>query len=169
MINILKDLCYTGLKDKPSKRKNFVLNDVPNKVEKLQNISMEEFNLQGLGLKIITSSNILDIYTRLEVSMGIKLSGHSDIFTEVSNFIDELRKIGDTQTEQHYRYALGVFNTDEMEIPSKFLERLASDTRPKIEEHILIVMNKSTREKPFFQPIQTNSTQFKTSVAFLFG
>ena len=34
-----------------------------------------------------------------------------------------------------------------MELPSKILEQIAFDTRPKIEEHMLIVMNKSTHQE----------------------
>ena len=48
-------------------------------------------NLQGRCIeKIIIPSNIVDIYTRLEVLLGLKLSGHSDTLTEASNLIDEL-------------------------------------------------------------------------------
>ena len=49
-------------------------------------------NLQGQGLKIIIPSNIIDIYTRLEISLGLKLSGHTDTLSEASNLIDELYK-----------------------------------------------------------------------------
>ena len=35
-------------------------------------------NLQGEGVKIIIPSNIIDIYTRLEILLGLKLSGHTD-------------------------------------------------------------------------------------------
>ena len=36
-----------------------------------------------------------------------------------------------------------------MELPSKLLEKIANNTRPKIEEHKLIVMNKSTHTEPY--------------------
>ena len=39
-------------------------------------------NLQGKGVKFIKSSRIVDIYTRLEILLGLKLSGHSDTLTE---------------------------------------------------------------------------------------
>ena len=52
-------------------------------------------------------------------------------------------------------------------IPSKLLEQIAFNTRPKIEEHVLIVMNKSTHEEHLFQPLQTNNKQFKIAVTFL--
>ena len=54
-----------------------------------------------------------------------------------------------------------------MNLPSKLLEQLASDTRHKIEEHGLIVMDKSTHEENSFQPLQTNKIQFKTAATFL--
>ena len=43
-----------------------------------------------------------------------------------------------------------------MELPIKLLRQRAFNTRPKIEEHILIAMDKSTHEKPLSQPLQTN-------------
>ena len=54
-----------------------------------------------------------------------------------------------------------------MELPSKLLEQIAFNTRPKIEEHMLIVMDKSTHEEHLFQPLQTNNKHFKIAVTFL--
>ena len=45
--------------------------------------------LEGQGVKIIIPSNIIHIYTRLEILLGLKLSGHTDTLTEASNLIDE--------------------------------------------------------------------------------
>ena len=56
-----------------------------------------------------------------------------------------------------------------MQLPSKILEQLAYNTRPKIEEHMLIVMDKSTHEEHLYQPLQTNNKQFKIAVTFLSG
>ena len=56
-----------------------------------------------------------------------------------------------------------------MELPSKLLEQIAFNTRPKIEEHMLIVMDKSTHGEHLFQPFQTNNKQFKIAVTFLTG
>ena len=56
-----------------------------------------------------------------------------------------------------------------MELPSKLLEQTAFNTRPKIEEHMLIVMDKSTPEEHLSQPLQTNNKQFKIAVTFLTG
>ena len=44
-----------------------------------------------------------------------------------------------------------------MILPSKILQQIAFDTRPKIEEHMLIVMNKSIYEKHLSHPLQTNN------------
>ena len=54
-------------------------------------------------------------------------------------------------------------------LASKILEQIAYNTRPKIEEHMLIIMDKSTREEHLFQPLQTNYKQFKIAVTFLSG
>ena len=56
-----------------------------------------------------------------------------------------------------------------MELPSKLLDQIAFNTRPKIEEHMLIVMDKSTHEEHLFQPLQKNNKQFKIAVTFLTG
>ena len=54
-----------------------------------------------------------------------------------------------------------------MELPSKLLEQIAFNTRPKIEEHMLIVMDKSIHEGHLSQHLQTNNKQFKVAVTFL--
>ena len=41
-----------------------------------------------------------------------------------------------------------------MELPSKLSEQIAFNTRAKIEEHMLIVMDKSTHEENLSQPLQ---------------
>ena len=56
-----------------------------------------------------------------------------------------------------------------MELPSKLLEQIAFNTRPKIEEHMLIIMDKNTHEEYLFQPLQTNNKHFKIAVTFLTG
>ena len=48
-------------------------------------VETESDNLQGEGVKTIIPSNIIDIYTRLEVLFGLKLSSHTDTLTEASN------------------------------------------------------------------------------------
>ena len=56
-----------------------------------------------------------------------------------------------------------------MELTSKLLEQIAFNTRPKIGDHILVVMDKSTPEEHLAQSLQTNKKQFKISVIFLSG
>ena len=56
-----------------------------------------------------------------------------------------------------------------MELPSKLLEQIAFNTRPKIEEHMLLVMDKSTHEEHLSQPLQTNNKKYKIAVTFLTG
>ena len=84
---------------------------LPKLVEQIQNKTFDEItddsdNLQVEGVKIIIPSNIIDIYTRLEILLGLKLSGHSDTLTEASILIDELYRIGDIQNEQQCRNGL---------------------------------------------------------------
>ena len=56
-----------------------------------------------------------------------------------------------------------------MELLSKLLEQIAFNTRPKIEELMLNIMDKSSHEEHLFQPLQTNNKQFKIAVTFLTG
>ena len=114
--NIMSDLGYTGKRDTKSKRKTFLLEKLPKLVEEIQNRTFEEIiddsdDLQGQGMKTIIPSNIIDIYTRLEILLGLKLSGHTDTLTEASNLIDELYKRGGIQNKNQYRNALNKFQT----------------------------------------------------------
>ena len=52
-------------------------------------------------------------------------------------------------------------------LPSKLLEQIAINTRPKKQEHIMIIMNTSIHEEHLFQSIQTHNKQFKIAVTFL--
>ena len=104
MKNIKNDLGYTGIRDYPSKRKTFLTKTLPKLVVEIQNKAFEEItddsdDLQGEGVKILIPSNINDIYTRLEVLLELKLSGHTDTLTEASNLIDELYKRGEIQNK----------------------------------------------------------------------
>ena len=115
MNNNIDDLGHTGVGDRDSKRKTFLTITLPKLVEKIQNKTFEEItddsdDLQGEGIKIIIPSNIVDIYTRLEILLGLKLSGHTDTLTEASNLIDELNKRGEIQNKHQYRNALNKFS-----------------------------------------------------------
>ena len=56
-----------------------------------------------------------------------------------------------------------------MELPSRLLEQITFNTRAKIEEHMLVVMNKSAHEKHLSRTLQTNNKQFKLAITFLSG
>ena len=91
------------------------LYNLPNEIARIRNppltaIESESDNLEGEGVKIIIPSNIIDIFTRLEVLLGLKLSGHTDVLTEASNLIDQLYKRGEIQNKQQYRNALNKFS-----------------------------------------------------------
>ena len=93
------------------------LYDLPKAIDKIRNLSLstieivEDSNdLEGQGVKIIILSNIMDIYFRLEVLLGLKLSGHTDTLTEASNLIDELYKRGEIQNKEQYRNAINKFS-----------------------------------------------------------
>ena len=131
LYNISNDLGYTGVGDKPSKRKTFLTITLPKLVEKIQNRTFEEItlvsdsDLQGEGVKIIIPSNIIDIYTRLEVLLGLEKSGHTDTLTENTDVIDELYKQGKIQNKQQYRNAIKKFSSIYMELPIKLSEQIA--------------------------------------------
>ena len=74
-------------------------------------ITDESDDLKGEEFKIIKPSNLFDIYTRLEMLLGLKFSGHTDTLNEASSLIDELCKRGEIQNELHYRKALNKFDT----------------------------------------------------------
>ena len=96
LYKILNDVKYTGSGDRPSNRKKFFTIELPKKVSEIQNIRLDEntddsdFDLQGEGVKIIIPSNTTDIYTKLEVLLGLKISGHTDTLTEANNLFDEI-------------------------------------------------------------------------------
>ena len=66
---------------------------------------------EGHGSKIFLPFNIIDIYTRLEILLGLKLFGLTNTLTEDSNLIDELYKRGELQKTQQNRNALDKFST----------------------------------------------------------
>ena len=98
-------------KGRMSGRDRYIKNDFDNDVIKILNLDTK---LKGRGIRgieeIIIPSNIIDIYTRLEVLFGLKLSGHTDNLTEASNLIDELYKRGELQNKPQYRNALNKFS-----------------------------------------------------------
>ena len=86
-----------------SGRDNYIKKDLDNDVR----TSNLDIKLRGKrNEKFFIPSNVIDFYSRLEVLLGLILSGHTD-----SNLIDEFYKRGGIQTEQQYRNALEKFTT----------------------------------------------------------
>ena len=54
-----------------------------------------------------------------------------------------------------------------MELPSKVIEQIAFNTKPKVHEHLLIIMDKSILEEQLSVPLRTNKKQFKIAVTCL--
>ena len=115
--DILKNIGFHSMRDTKglkSARMQDALHNLPNEIDKIRNpllpaIENEADKLHGEGVKIIIPSNINDIYTRLEVLLGLKLSGHTDTLTEASNLIDDFYKRGEIQTKKQYRNAYTIF------------------------------------------------------------
>ena len=70
------------------------LYDLPKAIDNIRNpplptIENVEYSSdsEGPGVKIIIPNIIIYIYTRLEVLLGLKLSGHTDTLTEASNLL----------------------------------------------------------------------------------
>ena len=53
MNNILRDVNYTGIRDRTSNRKTFFTTELPRRVNESQNKIFNEIDLEGQGLKII--------------------------------------------------------------------------------------------------------------------
>ena len=92
---ILERLDYDHAKNSNSKRTKSFSTDVRKRLNEFSNPTLalpadKNIDLEGHVLKNIIPSNIIDVYTRLEVLLGLKVSGHTDTLTEASNLIDEL-------------------------------------------------------------------------------
>ena len=75
------------------KTKAKVLNSFLPAIENIEGSYEEtsEHDLEGQKItKFVIPSQIIDIYTMLEILLGLKLSGHTDTLTKASNLIDEL-------------------------------------------------------------------------------
>ena len=116
MYNNIRNLGYTGRGDRQSNRKTFLTITLPRLVDDIPNKTFDEItddsdDLQGEGIeKIITPSNIIDIYTRLEILLGLKFSGPTNFLTEASNLKDQLYRLEEIQNEQQYRNSLSKFS-----------------------------------------------------------
>ena len=79
----------------------YIKYDLGNDVRRIL-ILDSKFNGRGIE-KIVKPSNLIDFYTRLEILLGLKISGHTDTLSEASNIINELYRRGEIQNEQQYR------------------------------------------------------------------
>ena len=70
----------------------------------------ESDDSQGQVIPILISSNIFDIWTKLEVLLGLKSSGQMDTLREPTNLIDEIYRRNEIKNEQH-RKAIDNFFT----------------------------------------------------------
>ena len=57
----------------------------------------------------------------------------------------------------------------QLELPDIVFEQIVFNTRPKIEKHMLIVVDNSTNEEQLSQPTLTNNKPFKVAITFLSG
>ena len=100
--NISRKLNYTKYspqRGKISGRSNYIKRHLDSDLKKIQNETAGE--IEGQGMIILINSNIITIWTTLEVLLELTLSGHTDTLTEGSNLIDELYE--KTQTKQFQR------------------------------------------------------------------
>ena len=103
----------------------------------------------------------------MEGLLEIKPSGHAIILTEACNLIDEFFEKREIENKRQYRKAPDELHTIPMKVPGKLLEQIVFKKGPKIEEQMLIVMDKSTPEELLSQHLQTSSKQHKIAVTFL--
>ena len=61
MNNILRDVKYTGIGDRHSKRKTFFTIELPKRVNEIRKKTFNGIDLEGQGYEIIVPSNIIDI------------------------------------------------------------------------------------------------------------
>ena len=115
--DILKNTGFSSMRHRKglnSARMRDALYDVPKTIDKIRNPPLpaienvedsSDLECQGIE-KIIIPSNIIDIYTRLEVLLGLTLSGHTDTLAEASSLVDEKYKRGEKENKQRYQNAL---------------------------------------------------------------
>ena len=128
--DILKTVDYNYKQDSHSTRSKYIKNNLQNRVDRILNpiissslpttiISQifittqsdsedsDDLRRKSGVSKIIIPSNIIEIWTRLELLLGLETYQVIQIpLTEASSLLDELYKGGEIQTEQQYKNAL---------------------------------------------------------------
>ena len=122
---ILNDINYNPNEDKSSTRQKYIKNQLKSRVQNILKTPVAaiasgesdeyeslESDLEGNGTKtIVVPSDSDEIWTRLQVLLGLKLSGHTDTLMEASQLLDALFKKGEIETEQQYRNAINKFKS----------------------------------------------------------
>ena len=96
VFNKLRNTCFYSMrhtKGLNSARMKAALYNLPKALDKTRNpplptiedIEDTTYDLEGRGVKTIIPSNVIDIYTRREVILGLKLLSHTDTRTGASN------------------------------------------------------------------------------------
>ena len=91
--NFINDGGYTGIGDKTFKRETFILKDLPTSDAKIEFRMLDDNeanDLQSEGIENVIPARFIDIWTRLEAFLGLKLSGHTFTLLDSSNLKDEL-------------------------------------------------------------------------------
>ena len=70
MNNFVRNLGYTSVGKKIQNENFFFVLELPKRAEDIHNKTFDEVDLEGQGVKTVIPSNIIDIYTRLEISLG---------------------------------------------------------------------------------------------------
>ena len=105
---VLNEIGYTSEGDGKSAAKKFIWDELLTKTARIGNgIEDESDEIESRGVEIIVPSNIIDVWTELEVLLGLRFGDHTVTVTEASNFLDDLYNRGDIENEQQYRSALG--------------------------------------------------------------
>ena len=119
---ILENISYNPKKNSYRTRRRYIEDNLKNRVDKLLNpylakpkIEIEEESseiedgpnvLENERKKNILPSNVIDIWTRFEVLLGLKLNEPTDILTEASNKVDEISRKPEVEIEHQYLNAL---------------------------------------------------------------
>ena len=120
---ILNDINYNPNEDNSSTRQKYIKNQLKSRVQNILKTPIAaiasgasdeyeslESDLEGNGTKtIVVPSDTDEIWTRLQVLLGLKLAGHTDTLIEASQLLDALLKRGEIETEQQYRNAIDKF------------------------------------------------------------
>ena len=97
-----------------SGRDRYIEKDFDKKVRRILNLDTK---LEGMGIeKNVIPSNIIDIYTSLEILLGLNLSGRTNTLAEAGNLKDELYKRDEIQKNNNMEIRLTNFTYKYLQI-----------------------------------------------------